>query len=82
MTACVTGRAKEPLGIALELAQDVRRNLRRRKAEFAKLNARNFAGFDIVGEAEGENFEFAVNLFKAAAHEPLDGVDDALRASR
>ena len=36
-------RAEEPLGVALELAQNVGRNLRRREAEFAQLNARNFA---------------------------------------
>ena len=50
-------RAEETLGIALELAQNVGGNFRRRKAEFAKLDARHFACLNIVGEAEGKELE-------------------------
>ena len=72
-------RAKEALGIALELAQNVGGNLRRREAQFAELDARHFAGFDIVGQAERKELQLALNFFKAAAHQALDGIDDALR---
>ena len=52
-------RAEEALGIALELAQNVGRNFRRREAQLAELNARNFARFDVVGKAEGKELELA-----------------------
>ena len=41
--------AKKALGIALELAQNVRRNFGRRKTKLAQLDARNFTRFDVGG---------------------------------
>ena len=79
MTACVTGLAEEALGIALELAQNVRRNFGRRKTQLAQLDARDFTGFDVAGKTEGEKLQLRPNLFEAAAHQTLDGIDDALR---
>ena len=73
-------RAEEALGVALELAQNVGGDFRRSEAQFAELNARDFAGFDVVGKPEGEELQFALDFFEAAAHEALDGVDDALRS--
>ena len=42
--------AEEPFRIALELAQDVSRNLRWRKLHLAQLNTRDLASLDIVGQ--------------------------------
>src|SRR6202034_637012 len=65
--------------VALELAQNVGGDLRWRKAHLAELHPRHFAFFDIVGEAKREKLQLLLYLCKAAAHEALDGVDDALR---
>ena len=78
MTACVTG-AEKPLRVALELAQHIGRDLRRREAKFAKLNARHFAGFTSSARRKGKSFSSLLTFFEAAAHEPLDGIDDPLR---
>ena len=72
-------RAEEPLGVALELAQHIGRNLRRSELEFAKLDAGHFAFFHILGQTEGKHLQLVLNLFEAAAHEALDRVDDPLR---
>ena len=72
-------RAKESLGVALELAQNVGGNLRRREAQLAQLNARDFTCLHILGQVKGKELQLVLNLFKAAAHQPLDGVDDPLR---
>ena len=72
-------RAEEALGVALELAQNVGRNLGRRKAHLAQLDARNLTRLDVAGKAEGEELQLRPNLFESAAHQALDGVDDALR---
>ena len=71
------GRAEEAFGVALELAQDVGRDFGRCEAHFAKLDAGDFTGFDIVGEAKGEELQLVVHFVEAAAHEALDRVDDA-----
>ena len=72
-------RAEKPLGVALELAQNVGRNLRRRELHFAQLDARNFARLHVVGQPERKELQLVLNFFKAAAHQPLHGVDDPLR---
>ena len=70
------GRAKISFRVALELAQNVRGNLRRRKAQFPQLNARDLIGvrirIDVFGEAKREQFQFALNFRKASPHESLD----------
>src|SRR5208282_794451 len=71
------GSAEEPLGVALELAQDVGGDLRRRELELAELDAGDLAGLHVVGQAEGKKLEFVLNLREPAAHEALDGIDDA-----
>ena len=70
---------KEALGIALELAQNVCRNFRRRKTQLAQLDARDFSRFDVAGKTEGEKLQLRPDLFEVAAHQTLDGIDDALR---
>ena len=57
-------RAEEALGVALELAQDVGGDLRRREAQFAELDARHFAGFDVVGQAERKELQFVSGLLR------------------
>jgi hypothetical protein len=54
-------RAEEALGVALELAQNVGRDLRRSEAELAQLNARHFigigwTGFHIPARWKGKSF--------------------------
>jgi len=70
--------AEETLGVALELAEDVGGYLGWGEAHFAELDAGDFALLHVAGEMEGEELEFALHLGEAAAHEALDGVDDAL----
>ena len=53
-------RAEEALGVALELAQNVGGNLRRREAQFAELDARDFACLHVVGKAEGKELQLAL----------------------
>ncbi len=72
-------RAEEALRIALELAQNVGGNFGRRESQFAELDARHFAFFDIFGQAERKELQLLLHFAEAAAHEALDGVDDALR---
>ena len=79
MTAFVTGRAEEALGVALELAQNERGNFRRSESLVAQLDAQDFAGLQVFGEAEGEELQLFLNVFDAASHEAFDGVDGALR---
>ena len=62
-------RAEETLRVALELAQNVCRNLRRREAHFTKRDARNFARFHVVGEPERKQLQLVLNLFKTAPHQ-------------
>src|SRR5690348_10744623 len=45
-------RTEEALGIALELAQNERGNLRRRESAVTKLDANYFAGLQIVGQTK------------------------------
>ena len=71
-------RSEVTLGVALELAQDERRNFRRRVGLVAQLDAQHFAGSEVVGEAEREELELVLNVFDAAAHEALDAVHRAL----
>ena len=79
MTAFVTGRAEKALGVALELAKDERGNFRRRESLVAELDAQHFSGLQVVGEAEGEEFQFFLNVFDAASHQAFDRVDGAFR---
>ncbi len=70
--------AEEALGIALQLAQNVRRNLGRRETLVAQLDAQDFAGGEIVGQAKGEQAEFVLNVFNPASHEAFDRIYGAL----
>ena len=72
-------RAKEPLRVALELAQNVGRYLRRRELEFAQSDARHLTLFHVLGQPEGKQFQLVLNLFEVPAHQPLDRIDDPLR---
>ena len=81
-------RVEVALGIALELAQDEGGNLRRREDLSPELDAQHFAGRKVVGQAEREELQFVANVFDAAAHQALNGVDgpsavrsDGLRAA-
>src|ERR1035438_3017731 len=38
------------------------------------------AYYSVVGQLEREQLELALNLFEAAAHQALDGIDDPLRS--
>ena len=77
MTAWRDRRAEETLGVALELAKNVGGDLRRREAQFAELNARNLALFDVVDQPERKPLQLALDFGQAAAHEALNRVDDA-----
>ena len=72
-------RAEEPLGVALELAQDVGRYLRRREFELAQTDARHFAWLHVLGQPERKQLQLVLNLFEVPAHQPLHGVNDPLR---
>ena len=76
------GRAEVALGVALELAEDEGGDLRRRVFALADVKAEDFAGLDVFGEMEGEELQLFLNVFKAAAHEALGGVDDAVGRGR
>ena len=71
-------RTEESLGVALELAQDERGNLRRSESLVAQPDAQHFAGCKIVRQAEGEQLQFFLDVFNAASHQALDRVDGAL----
>ena len=71
-------RGEIALGIALELAQDERGNLRRREGLVAQLDAQHFARREVVGQAEREELQLVLNVFDAAAHQALDAIHCAL----
>src|SRR5208337_2427201 len=71
--------AKIALGVALQLAQDERRNFGRSECFVAQLDAQHFAGGEIFGEAKREELQFVLDVFNAAAHQALHAVDCALR---
>ena len=73
-------RGEVALGIALELAQDERRNLRRRVGLVAQLDAQHFARREVVGQAEREELQLVLYVFDAAAHQALHAVHGALRS--
>ena len=76
-------RAEVALGVLLQLAQDVGGDLRRRVLLRANLQAEHFAGLDVRREVEGKELQLFLDVFDAAAHQALGGVDDAVgRASR
>ncbi len=54
------------------------RNFRRSESFLAELDAKNFAGLQVVGEAEGEELQFFLNVFDAASHQAFDRVDGAV----
>ena len=72
-------RSEKALRVALELAEDERGNLRRRKGLVSQLDAQNFAGLQVFGQAEGEELQLFLDVFNAAAHQALDRVDGAFR---
>src|ERR1019366_8766594 len=61
-------RTEESLGVALELAQNVRRNLRRCESKLAELDARNFARLHVVRQAEGKELQLTLHFREVAAH--------------
>ena len=71
--------AEKAFGAALELAENERGNFRRRESLVAELDAQDFAGLQVFGEAEREELQFFLDVFHAASHEAFDGVDGALR---
>ena len=78
MTALMTGPPKKRSALRLSWRKDERGNLRRSKRLVAELDAKDFAGLQVVGDAEREELQFFLNVFDAASHEPLDRVDGAL----
>jgi hypothetical protein len=71
--------AEETLGAAFELAKNERGNFWRSERLVAEFDSEHFSGLHVFGEAEGEEFQFFLNVFDAASHEAFDGVDGALR---
>ena len=79
MTALVTAAPKKRSALRL--------SWRRMSAEISggvkvlspSVMRRTSPGLQIVGEAEGEQLQFFLNVFDAASHEALDGVDGAFR---
>ena len=56
--------AEVAFGVALELAKNQRGNFRRREGLVAQRDAEHFAGLQVVGEAEGEELQFFLNVFE------------------
>ena len=50
-----------------------------REAAVAELDAWHFTHLNIVGKPEREQLQFALHFFEPAAHQALDGIDDAFR---
>ena len=71
-------RREVTLGIALQLAQDESRNLRRGKGLIAELDAQHFAGGEIFRQTEREELQLVAHILDVAAHEALDAVHGAL----
>ena len=67
--------AKEAFSVALKLPQNQRRDFGRRIGALADLDAQDFPGLKILGEAEGKQFQLFLNIFHATPHQALDGVD-------
>ena len=65
------------LGPALQLAQNERGNLRRREHTFAQPHANRAAAFRI--DLEREKLQLLLNILDPAPHQPLHGIDAALR---
>ena len=75
MTALVTGAPKKRSALRFELLKDVGRDLGRGEGEATYVETENLAGFGVIGESEGKEFEFFLHIFQDAAHEALGGVD-------
>ena len=73
------GRSEKALGIALQLAQHQRRNLRRRVGSLANLDAQDFSCLKIVRQLERKQLQFFLDIFDAAPHQALDRINRALR---
>jgi hypothetical protein len=57
------GRSEKTLGVALQLAQHQRRNLRRRVGALANLDAQNFSLVKILRQLEGKQFQLFLYIF-------------------
>ena len=71
--------SEEAFGVAFELAENESRNFRRRECLFAKSDAQDFTGLQVLGQTEGEELQLFMNVVNPASHEALDRVDGALR---
>ena len=71
-------RAEVALGIALELAENVRRDFRGRVLGAAEQDAQHFARLDVGRKLEWEKLQLFSHVFDTAAHQALDGVDRAI----
>src|ERR1700676_1672493 len=69
------GRSEKAFGIALQLAQHQRRNLRRSISALANLDAQYLTLLEIIRQLEGEQFQFILNIFSTASHQTLDRVN-------
>ncbi len=65
------------LGIELQLAQYMRRNLRRREHLLAELQLQN--GIARGRDAKWKKLQFFLYIVNTSAHQTLDGIDGALR---
>ena len=72
------GRVEKALGVALELTQNERGNLRRSEGLVAEFDAKHFALLEVIGKTEREELQFLCDVFDAAAHQALDGIDCAI----
>ena len=77
MTALRHRRTKESFGIALELAQHERRNLRRREGLFAEPDAQHFSRLQVVRQAKGKQLQLLLDIFDAPSHQALDRIHGA-----
>ena len=80
MTAFVDRLAERRFRVLFQLAQDERGDLRRREGLVAQLELDH--RFAAVGDVEREELQLFLDIGDAAAHQPLDGIDRALRMRR
>ena len=68
------------LGIPFELAQNERGDFRRSIRLFAQLNTQDLPWLQIFRQTKRKQIQLFLNVFHAASHEALNGVDSSLRS--
>jgi len=69
---------EKALGVSFELPQNERGNFRWGERLFSQLDAQDLAGLQVFRQVKWKQLELFADVFDAAAHEALDGIDGAL----